>query len=284
MSPTSKIVIQSYASKKGWGKYCQKVSTGGQWSLLESKVDISVLELLAVKLALLTFSEIFNLRSIHFQVNNMSALLHLMKMGGIQNKEMIAISKEILEFALSREIMITAKYLPGRLGFQKFPRLKRMATISKSIPKNLCKVAIPRSGSFYIKSIPSDSISPVVKNRSTQPSNICIPTKLETSRATVCFSPFFNNRKSFIKGQNRGRGCNSNNTKLASTTLIESGSGIICNQTSASTSFKKHLSTGGPQKCSYFSLAITFTKIRKPSIFFLRSYWKFIEFFWWKSL
>ena len=89
MSPTSKIVIQSYASKKGWGKYCQKVSTGGQWSLLESKVDISVLELLAVKLALLTFSEIFNLRSIHFQVNNMSALLHLMKMGGIQNKEMI---------------------------------------------------------------------------------------------------------------------------------------------------------------------------------------------------
>ena len=33
----------------------------------------------------------------------------------------------------------------------------------------------------------------------------------------------------------------------------------------------------------YFSLAVTFTKKRKPSIFlqkcFLRSYWKFIEFF-----
>ena len=79
-------------------------------------------------------------------------------------------------------------------------------------------------------------------------------------------------------------GCNSNNTKLASTTSVQSGSGIICNQTSASTSFKQHLSTGGPQKCPYFSLAITFTKIRKPSIFFLHRYWKFIEFFWCKPL
>ena len=39
---------------------------------------------------------------------------------------------------------------------------------------------------------------------------------------------------------------------------------------------------GGPQKCLYFSLAITFTKIRKPPRFFLHRYWKFIEFFWWK--
>ena len=41
---------------------------------------------------------------------------------------------------------------------------------------------------------------------------------------------------------------------------------------------------GGPQKCPYFSLAITFPNIRKPSRFFLHSYWKFIEFFWWKPL
>ena len=147
----------------------------------------------------------------------MSAPSYLMKMegwgvggGGTQDKEMIAISKEIWEFALSRKIMLTAEYLPGRLnvradrlGFQKFPRLKRMATISKSIPKNLCKVGIPRVGSFCIKSMPSDTILPVVESRSTQPSNRCIPTKLETSGVTVCFSPFFNNRESSIKGQNR---------------------------------------------------------------------------------
>ena len=41
---------------------------------------------------------------------------------------------------------------------------------------------------------------------------------------------------------------------------------------------------GGPQKCPYFSLAITFTKIRKPSRLFVHRYWKVIEFFWWKPL
>ena len=48
--------------------------------------------------------------------------------------------------------------------------------------------------------------------------------------------------------------------------------------------YKGFFLQGGPQKCPYFSLAITFTKIRKRSRFFLHRYWKFIEFFWWKPL
>ena len=36
---------------------------------------------------------------------------------------------------------------------------------------------------------------------------------------------------------------------------------------------------GGPQKCPYFSLAITSTKLKKLSRFFLHRYWRFIEFF-----
>ena len=121
------------------------------------------------------------------------------------------------------------------MGFPKFPRLKRMATISISIPRNLCKRGIPRAGSFCIKSVPSNTILPVVESRSTQPSNRCIPTELEKLGATVYCSPFFNDRKSSMKGQNRGGGCNSNNTTLASTTLLQSGSGIICKRTSGST-------------------------------------------------
>ena len=122
-----------------------------------------------------------------------------------------------------------------------------MATISKSVPKNLCKVGILGVASFYIKSMPSNTILPVVERRSTHPRKRCIPTELETSRATACFFSFFNYRKSSIKGQNRGGGCNSNNTKFASTTLVQSGSGIIRSRTSASTSIKQHLSkSSGP--------------------------------------
>ena len=68
----------------------------------------------------------------------------------------------------------------GRLGFQKFSRLMGMATISKSVPRNLCIVGIPRVGFFCIKSMRSDAIFPIVESRSTQPSNRCIPTEFET--------------------------------------------------------------------------------------------------------
>ena len=67
------------------GAYCQKVSTGRQWFLQESNLHINVLELLLIKLALLTFSKMVNLKSIHFQVDNMSALSYLTKMRGTQN-------------------------------------------------------------------------------------------------------------------------------------------------------------------------------------------------------
>ena len=71
-----------------------------------------------------------------------------------------------------------------RLGFQKFPRLKRMATISKSIPRNLWKVEIPRVGSFCIKSMSLNTTLPVVERRSALLSNRCILTELETLGAT----------------------------------------------------------------------------------------------------
>ena len=57
----------------------------------------------------------FDLKSVHFQVGNMSAFSYL-KIGGTQSKGMIAIYKEICEFAMSKEIMLTAEYLSGRLN------------------------------------------------------------------------------------------------------------------------------------------------------------------------
>ena len=170
----------------------------------------------------------FNLRSVHFQVDNMSAFSYLMKMGGytkqgddchFQRDLGIGIVQRDHDYCRVPAVQIKRQ---DRLGFQKFPRLKRIATNFKSIPRNLCKVGIPRVGSFYIKSMPSNTILPVMESRSTKPSNRCIPTELKKSWATVCFCPFFNDRGSSIKGQNRGGRCNSNNTKLASITLVQS--------------------------------------------------------------
>ena len=60
------VLIQTDASKTGWGAVCQGVRTGGKWSKEEQDVHINVLELIAVKLALLYFLESAQPKSIHF--------------------------------------------------------------------------------------------------------------------------------------------------------------------------------------------------------------------------
>ena len=67
-------------------------------------------------MALLIFVKILQMDKAHFQIDNMTALSYLVKMGGTRNREMATLAKEIWDFALSRKITITAEYLPGRLN------------------------------------------------------------------------------------------------------------------------------------------------------------------------
>ena len=118
LAPHSRTVIQTDASKKGWGAHCLGKSVGGQWSQKESQLHINLLELKAVHLALLTFSKAQNLKSVHIQMDNMTALSYLVKMGGTHSRELTSLAKEIWDFLLSEQITITAEYLPGVLNVQ----------------------------------------------------------------------------------------------------------------------------------------------------------------------
>ena len=68
---------------------------GGQWSMEEHLLHINVLELKAIKLALLIFSEQKSLKAVHFQIDNTIALLYLVKMEGTGNQMLLKISQEI---------------------------------------------------------------------------------------------------------------------------------------------------------------------------------------------
>ena len=47
--------MKTDASKKGWGAFCQGIPTGGEWTSEEKENHINILELKAVKLALMSF-------------------------------------------------------------------------------------------------------------------------------------------------------------------------------------------------------------------------------------
>ena len=65
---------------------------------------------------MLTFAKMWKMSAIHIQVDNMTALSYLLKMGGTKNPDLIQVSKEIWEFLLGQWITITAKHLPGNLN------------------------------------------------------------------------------------------------------------------------------------------------------------------------
>ena len=100
--------IFSDASKKGWSASCQGITAGGLWSSLEKFWHINALELKAVRLAILSFTQFKKLNTIHLRIKNMIALSYLLKMGGTQNKPLIEISKEIWSYCIERKIHLTA--------------------------------------------------------------------------------------------------------------------------------------------------------------------------------
>ena len=82
VQPQAQMVIQTDASKTGLEVSYQGLTTRGVWSKQERSLHINVLELLAVKLALLSFTKNRKVRAIHFQIDNTTALRYLTKLGG----------------------------------------------------------------------------------------------------------------------------------------------------------------------------------------------------------
>ena len=58
----------------------------------------------------------YNTVSVHMRMDHMTALSYLMKMWGIKNQELTAISKEIWQYLLKRKFTITAEFLPGSMN------------------------------------------------------------------------------------------------------------------------------------------------------------------------
>ena len=65
--------IQTDASKKGWGVFCQVVSVGGQRSKQESLMHINILEVKTMHLSLLIFTKMFSNKSFHVTKSSSAA-------------------------------------------------------------------------------------------------------------------------------------------------------------------------------------------------------------------
>ena len=107
------LIIHSDASDLGWGTTNGKIRINGCWSDSEGNLHTNIQELMAIKIAIMSFCE--DMKDIHVRImaDNMTAVIYINNMGGIKSKECNQIAKDIWQWAESNNIWISAAHIPG---------------------------------------------------------------------------------------------------------------------------------------------------------------------------
>ena len=112
--PEASTVIESDASKLGWGAVCQGVPTGGRWTLEETKFHINYLELKAMFLALQSYLKDKTDIVVLVKSDNRTAIAYLNKLGSPLRSQLCQLVLEIWEWCLLHRITPHAEYLAGK--------------------------------------------------------------------------------------------------------------------------------------------------------------------------
>ena len=108
------MVLESNASKEGWGANNLGVSTGGLWTQEEQRHHINYLEILAVFLALKTFARDRHLVAILLQMDNVTAIAFVNKMGGPHSTPLSNLAVKMWKWCYNRAIFVHAEHFPGK--------------------------------------------------------------------------------------------------------------------------------------------------------------------------
>ena len=111
------MTVTSDASKKGWGAECNGETTGGMWTLEESRLHINLLELKAALFAVKPFCKDIHHSSILIRSDNSTTVAHINHMGSVK-AEAHEIIRELWLWCLFNANFVIATFLPGVLNDQ----------------------------------------------------------------------------------------------------------------------------------------------------------------------
>ncbi len=114
--PNPSKIIQSDASKLGWGAVCDSQKTGGRWAPDEGGAHINYLELLAAFLALKTFCSADVNIHVQLHLDNTTAIAYLNNMGGTKSTELNSLSIQIWEWCIQKSLWVSAVHIAGKLN------------------------------------------------------------------------------------------------------------------------------------------------------------------------
>ena len=112
------LVLETDASKEGWGASFGTKSTGSRWSQEESEEHINVLELKAVLFSLRSFCDSLKRVDILIKSDNTTAVAYLNHGGGTKSTKCNKIAKQIWSWCEQREIWLFTTHVPGILNVE----------------------------------------------------------------------------------------------------------------------------------------------------------------------
>ena len=118
--PPVDTMIFCDASEIGWGAHLDSVLIGGRWLKEETNSHINFLDLKAAFLAFQTLVPSVKRPHICFGIDNRTAVSHINKLGGTQSQTLSNLAEELWNYALNRNLIISAIHIPGKLNVKNF--------------------------------------------------------------------------------------------------------------------------------------------------------------------
>lgn len=108
------LLVQSDASKLGWGGVCQDIRIGGPWLESEKHLHINALEILAVTYAVKAFVKNKTNLVVLIQTDNRTTQTYINKMGGTRSELCSRLALDLWDWCLERNIFLRADFIPGK--------------------------------------------------------------------------------------------------------------------------------------------------------------------------
>ena len=109
----STLELRTDASKKGWGVYLDGDTTQGLWSVSESQLHISELELKAVHFAVQAFGDRLQNKHVKILCDNSTTVAYVNAMGGTKSPGCNQIAYDIWDWCVNNNSWLTATHIAG---------------------------------------------------------------------------------------------------------------------------------------------------------------------------
>ena len=114
--PAPSLTLTTDASLQGWGGFLEGHQARGHWSPQESSLHISLLELRAVRLALLSFEPLVSGQAVQLLADNTTAIAYIRNQGGTHSVPLFREVQQLLLWCSARHITLLPFFMPGHLN------------------------------------------------------------------------------------------------------------------------------------------------------------------------